>query len=122
MEIKEMIKILQAFENGEEIECLSMNKLIPNWRNFDSLNFNFTSYTYRIKPKQEYIPFDYNDDLVGKVVRSNKPNKVVNHPKLLIIKQCYENVLVGDYLFISYQELLESYIFLDGSKCGKLKS
>jgi hypothetical protein len=119
MEIKEIIAVLQAFENGEEIEW--SYKQSKDWYILGSTPmWSFGAYNYRIKPKQKYIPFDYNDDLVGKVIKSNKSDKVVNHPKLMIVRQENLQIKVEDYYPITYKDLLENYIFLDGSKCGKL--
>ncbi len=52
MELSEMIKVMQHYENGGEIECKSKNTI--GWRTTTYLSWDWNNYTYRIKePKQK---------------------------------------------------------------------
>ena len=61
----------------------------------------------------EYVPFDFEDDLVGKII-------LYGGSKYMIIYQSEYSVFVYQKS-LNYRELLEKGKFLDGSPCGKLK-
>lgn len=77
----------------------------------------FAPYFVLEKVEEEYIPLDYSDDLVGKVVVSKDANI-----KRLIVSQNESTVFTGgsswDY---SYQTLMDGFTFQDGTACHKLK-
>lgn len=111
MNIGEMIAVLTAFKNGKDIE-LDINQ---NWFSIPE-NYNkwdFVNHTYRIAPEPKLVPFDYNDDLVGKVVKDK--SDII---KELIIIQATKSVILGNSE-VTYQGLLDYYTFLDGKPCGK---
>ena len=81
----------------------------------DMANFWYFPYFVLEKVVEEYIPFTFEDDLVGKIV-VRKTKKV----KFLILGQTDNSVFVGiDWL--STHILLEDFMFLDGSPCGRVK-
>jgi len=133
--VGDKVKVLRKAENNENgwsnnwlSEMNDNIGKIVNITDFEKFGVNVKesdySYPYFVLEKvvDEYIPFDYNDDLVGKIIKSNKPNGTVVHPKLLITKQDSISIRVADYSTIfTYGYLLENYVFLNGDKCGKLK-
>lgn len=111
MNIDEMIAVLTAFKEGKVIE-IDINQ---NWFSINS-NYNkwdFVNKTYRIAPEPKLIPFDFKDDLVGKIVKHKTDND-----KKLIIKQDTDCIYhYGGYM--NYDYLLENFTFLDDKPCGK---
>ena len=54
MELKEMIKVMQHYENGGEIEIRLKNNNRDNWRPTNNPSWNWNTSDYRIKePKQK---------------------------------------------------------------------
>lgn len=74
---------------------------------------------YRFKREPKMIPLDANDQLVGTVLT----RKLHKMPRMLIIKQYSSCVCYIDYddsiKTITYEELQERYIRLDGSRFEK---
>lgn len=114
MTTKEQIAVMEAFGRGEAIEyrILSVN---GEWETPVNIRWNWDKYEYRVKPKSEYIPFDFGDDLIGTVIVSKKTGK-----KYMVFAQNEEGVGCWDGLKI-YEVLLRDWKFTDGSVCGKLK-
>jgi len=65
----------------------------------------------RIKPTPKLVPFTFEDNLVGKVIKTTLS-------KFIITSQSDEKVGIG-HSIKSYKELLYDCTFEDGSKCGK---
>ena len=55
MNTKEMIEVMQAFENGQEIEYKSNSEL--KWLPVKATVWNWQHFNYRIKPKPTYRPY-----------------------------------------------------------------
>jgi hypothetical protein len=104
-----------AWANGEEIEAYS----VPANTWFQTSNPTWSKdVQYRVKPKQELIPFDFSDaeKLIGKVVRHKEGLNCV-----AVLVECnLQHICIGND-FERYEVLLQDYTFLDGSPCGKLK-
>ena len=111
MTTKEIIKVLQAFDEGKEIEWKFRREKF--WKEATNPCWNFNSYDYRIKPQPKFVPFDEKDDLIGKIVRNEETNS-----SYLIIGQTNGGLLIGNGN-CSYGFLFQRYTFLDGSICGK---
>ena len=76
------------------------------------------NYPYFVLEKvvEEYVPFDFTDDLLGKhVISKDKTCKGVIHYQMKYGIVIYSNVEMP------YENLLDKYTFIDGTKCGKLK-
>ena len=111
MNIDEMIAVLTAFKNGKDIE-LDINQ---NWFSIPE-NYNkwdFVNHTYRIVLQPKLIPFDYNDDLVGKVIKA----KNFYYRGMITAQDKLKCDIKLDRL--SYASLLSDFTFLDGKPCGK---
>jgi hypothetical protein len=75
---------------------------------------------WRPKSQKKYVPFTNEDDLLGMKIK-NKFQKGPTIYKYIIIKQCDNGVATSWNDSITYENLLNNYMFLDGSPCGKLK-
>jgi hypothetical protein len=105
--------VIEAYKNGKEVQYSPED--ITEWIDHEEPSFNLCT-KYRVKPEPEYIPFDFSDAemLIGKVIKDFSRIYV-------IISVDGEGVVLYDD-HMSYTELFVLYTFLDGSKCGKLKS
>lgn len=116
--MSKMIIVLQAYKEGKQIEVIHNGK----WVLCTVPSFNFENYSYRVKTEPILKPLDYSDNLIGKVIIHEQSLSAINviFPELLIIKKMKDGILAGDAHLISYQVLLENYIFINGDKCGKI--
>ena len=116
----ELIPILQAVADGKEVEYSGRDREEWYYAQYNILEeIIMDECKLRVKPEPEIIPFDYSDDLVGKVV-ATKHLQLKN----LIVAQSERGVslVVGINTsdgFLTYEELLSEKVFLDGSPCGK---
>lgn len=62
MTTKEMIEVMQAFADGIEIEAKTPEH--PDWGKIYQPVWNWEKYSYRIKPKQTYRPYDCIDEFI----------------------------------------------------------
>lgn len=62
----EAIKVMQAFVDGKEVQCLAHNK---EWITTDQPAWNFPSYIYRIKPTSVLRPWTADEVPLGAVMR-----------------------------------------------------
>ena len=58
MELKEMIKVMQHYENGGEIEIRLKNNNRDNWRPTNNPSWNWNIYDYRIKPEKQKVTIE----------------------------------------------------------------
>lgn len=81
------------------------------WKN----EITFEQFKQYILNGNEYVPFDFDDDLVGtKIMTKDKSCKqIITYQSEFIIK-------LG-HIVLDYVELFDEYILYDGSPCGKLK-
>ena len=59
-EIKEAAKVMEAYDNGKEIQFL--NEEDDKWIDTPIPLFNWDKYTYRIKPEPKYRPFESQEE------------------------------------------------------------
>lgn len=114
MTIEEKIAVMQAFKEGKEIE--SKINFGVEWHDTATPSWDFSTFEYRVKPEPEppkYVPFSFDDDLVGKVV-------INGNIKAIILAQKVDFVRVDAMAWTDYIGLLKNYTFLDGSPCGKI--
>lgn len=108
----EIVKVIEAKIAGETILC--KHKKGHVWSIHENPSWNFHDFDYMVAKKDERVPFDYTNDLVGKVVYHNK-----HRCKQLIISQNETQVRLGDGIFINYDSLLKYFTFKNGDPCGK---
>lgn len=112
----ERISIMEAFKNGATIEYRSYKDHLSTWEITQTPAWNWHEYSYRIKPEPEYVPFDCNDNLIGKEIKAKE-----GCLRGIITVQDSVLVVMGD-IYIPYKKLFEDYVFNDGTPCGKLKN
>lgn len=118
-EAKKLLPLVQALVEGKGVLYDWANRKGVKVKSLADLlsNSGDVEPTARVKPEPTYRPFKSNEVLlVGKVVQF-KNNRDVKH---LITSQGEQAVAIGDRS-MSYEGLLASYEFLDGSPCGILE-
>lgn len=129
MTTKEMIEVLQAFENGAEIEYRNKNE--NNWQvpilikqNSTPL-WNFGEFDYRIKKEPKFKPFANKWELVEAIQKHGLliVNKDRHKHDICCIKEFNDkNVWFGNGTMLeSYYYLFNNYIFIDDAPFGKLE-
>lgn len=115
---KEMIEVMQAYERGEQIECLDDG----TWKCVKNPVWDWLHTNYRVKSK--YVPFDTAEEFLtaqrehGKTVR----RKADNHLFRSFVNECGDIALVdaaGHSLNENIGDIYGRYEFLDRTHCGK---
>lgn len=108
---KELLPIMKAFSEGKDI--LYNSPLYGEYK-MDSGNLSlYDKGTYSIVEDTE--PLDNSLILVGTTIQTK--DKSI---KYLIIMQAAAGVELGNFGFVSYKSLLDKFMFLDGSPCGRI--
>ena len=118
MEIREQIKVLRAFKRGSIIEYYNENsKMWLEIGNNRFTAFNFSRVRYRIKPRLTYIPFTWDDRELfrGKWARWKHQEKEFTIDCIVPEGLCFNGAL------FTYEHLLGTLEFIDGSKFGKIQ-
>lgn len=116
---KDLIKIMQAFLEGEAIECkIKESEDLPsNWFTHDVDYWNTDTYMYRIKPKPQYRPFKDREEC-WKEMKNHQPFGWVK------INSEYKNIIELDddvYIGNGYNNLtyvFRNFTFADGTPFG----
>lgn len=108
-------KTIEAWKNGAEIEFLSPI-CDKKWHKCGEPDW-LEHYEYRIKTQPEYVPFDFSDaeKLIGKAVVFKSDGNIY---QIIAVNKTHCAVCTEGW---EYKMLLESFTFLDGTPCGKLK-
>lgn len=122
--IQEMIAVMQAYEDGKEIQL----RLLTDSKYYDCKNpgWNWDNYDYREKEelkKPEYVPFTFEDAdfLIGKAIKSKDGGPVYS---ILGVQDSGVIVIHPTYKIVSYtwEDLIRGFKFFpDNTPCGKLK-
>ena len=123
------VKIVREWVSGENGTTTSFNNNIKAFIGKTTTIISKTPTSYFLdcdyyfpyfvleKVEEKYIPLDYNDDLVGKVIK-HKDSEV----KRMVVTQNIEGVFMGTSNWtVFYQNLKDNYTFADGTACHKLK-
>lgn len=124
-EIKEAVKVMEAFANGKKIQCNDNRLGNGEWVTTDNPSFNWDKYAYRIKPEPKYRPFRSQEECWEEMHKHPdfgwiKDNDVYRP----IIKIDKENIYYLEYEFkrtgITYSSFKESLElkFTDGTQFG----
>lgn len=115
---KEQLKkhgaLMLAWANGEKIQFQSG---LNSWHDIIGDPTWSLSDEYRVKPKSEYVPFDFTD---APILR-NKWIRVKNGGTEWMITGIGKTHMSLSFNSFSYADALEQLEFLDGSPFGKLK-
>lgn len=128
MTIDEMIKMLQAYKEGKKILAKLKGDSKAEWFNVLTNEFDFKHLEYLIKPEKKIIPYEtfeelYNDmeehgGKFGMVVAKTIGATWNLGAKYIITGFTDDSIKINDK-WISQRWLLDSFMWLDGSPCGK---
>lgn len=121
---KDLIKIMQAFLEGEVIECklrYSENPL-SKWFTHSGDYWNSDKYMYRIKPKPQYRPFKDVDEC-WEEMKNHQPFgwiKANEHYKNIVELNKNDRVFINNDYSSNYnwKEMYQSTTFADGTPFG----
>jgi len=134
METSELIKVMQAFENGLTVQYREKGRVYETWHSMNIRNrgtdWDTAHFEYRIIPSEDYRPYnnakeflsDWHIDYYSEKYKKSMPNIWLRKKdKFDVISQFV--ALSDDYVRISshdynYEELLYVYTFMDGYPCG----
>lgn len=129
MTTKEMIEVMQAYERGEQIEYRM--RTIPKNNERDLItkepDWNWAEFDYRVKPQPTYRPYKNAEEFLKaqEEHRMNIQLKGCNYYRLplyitdtIIGVQCPASNGSVVSIDVSYRELLEDYLWQDGTPCG----
>ena len=112
MNTKEMIKVMQAYVDGKQIQTSCKRQNIWNDRTEKEPGWNWVDNDYRIKPTPPYRPYNAEEleCLVGTVVKDEKRT-------YLITQHYFDRVLLNEQ-WVYAENLLKMFTKKDGSPCG----
>ena len=127
-EAKQLLPIIQAFAEGEIIECRTkpgtISAGIPNkWTEIKEIGF-WNGIEYRIKPETKYRPFANAEECWKELLKHKpfgwiKPKGDDTISKFMLIDSLMDEVItVRTNIRFNYHELLEHYTFADGTPFG----
>ena len=118
---KEMIEVMQAYDNGEQIECFNDEQ----WKDVNNPIWDWLHNDYRVKPNKIYVPFHTPEEFLtayrkhGEFIENKesgeKMNAYVDKNGIVILS----TALNCTYTFESLRTLFGCYKFSDGTPCGK---
>ena len=130
-DIDEMIEVMQAYKNGEQIEFCYTDEVIKVWEDTGKPLWNWGDTDYRVKPKPKYVPFETAEEFLE---AQNEHGQViiqyVNKEKT-VFKQSYAYVnnlgkiiLYGGgdtVVLLTLEQLFNDYYYFDDdlTPCGK---
>lgn len=113
----EMIAVMQAFEDGKEIECMHKDGNI--WLRVEHPVWDWPHCDYRIKPEPKYVPYN-------NVSEVEKGKWIVNKNGSITGQIGAINDFDGTVYLLGYggwkklDTLFLNYTYEDGTPCGKL--
>lgn len=113
MTTSEKIKVMEAFDRGFEIKCIHKASGVENVWSKESkqeLVWDWKACDYSVVGSAEYIPYSYEDDLIGRVF-------MAENERMMVTRQNGYGVFNGAD-FYSYEDIL-NFINEDGSTFGR---
>ena len=120
---KEMIEVMQAYEEGEQIQIKP--SYTTEWSEANFPWWNWSDFDYRVKPKKSYVPFETAEEFLtayrkhGEFIENKesgeKMNAYVDKNGIVILS----TALNCTYTYESLGTLFGCYKFSDGTPCGK---
>lgn len=114
MTTKEMIAVMQAYEDGKAIEFKGKMESELNWQPCVPL-WNWIDNDYRIKPETQYVPYDSVSEVEKDKWVKRKDNGVLKRISAL---DANDNS-VCMYGWYNLKQLFELFTYEDGTPCGK---
>ena len=120
---KEMIDVMQAYEEGTQIQIKP--SYTTEWSDTNITWWNWSDFDYRVKPKKSYVPCHTPEEFLtayrkhGEFIENKetgeKMNAYVDKNGIVILS----TALNCTYTFESLGTLFGYYKFSDGTPCGK---
>ena len=117
---KEMIEVMQAYDNGEKIEADNNGV----WVDIDMPEWSWGLRDYRVKPKKKYIPFDTAEEFFAAQRKHGRDIIACGELYANSYIDCYCNVFLykgseANIFTFNLETLFENCTFADGAPCGK---
>lgn len=128
-EIREAAKVMEAYANGQKIQCNDNRLGNGEWVTTDNPSFNWDKYAYRIEPEPKYRPFKSQEECWNEMLKHQPFGYVKSKNKgyfhiigLVQWSSEFEDVIItfatSEQLARSSRSLFEDYIFADGAPFG----
>ena len=123
---KDLIKIMQAFLEGEVIEqrAIVSGNGLTCWFTHSSDNWDTNKYMYRIKPKPQYRPFKNEKECLEEMKNHQPFGWIKSKDGTTTNKFMFINALKNDGISIcvnvdfSYSDSVKYYTFIDNTPFG----
>lgn len=124
-EAKQLLPIIQAFAEGEIIECRTkpgtISAGIPNeWTEIKEIGF-WNGIEYRIKPEQKYRPFS-NAEEFWQEMQKHQPFGWVKiedlYRNIANVTSCSITFADNEERDVEYEQAFKNYTFADGTPFG----
>ena len=119
-EVKELLPIMQAFAEGDEIQYRNNYNEWIDVKTGEGLCFTRPSSCYRIKPEPKYRPFKSQEECWQEML-NHQPFGWVKAPngELFCIDKVFDEGVVYKHSSCRFDEYLEgNYTFADGTPFG----
>ena len=119
-EVKELLPIMQAFAEGDEIQYRNNYNEWIDVKTGEGLCFTRPSSCYRIKPEPKYRPFKSQEECWQEML-NHQPFGWVKAPngELFCIDKVFDEGVVYKHSSCRFEEYLEgNYTFYDGTPFG----
>lgn len=130
MTTKEMIEIMQAYEDGKKIESrqVFLDEDEP-WVDESCPSWNWVGFEYRVKPELKYRPYKDTAEMIADLRERGRVWFALSMPLIwirdtdgcswLVTVYRHEVVHLSNGICLDMKYLLEDYTYLDGTPCGK---
>ena len=117
-EIKEAAKVMEAYDNGKEIQFL--NEEDDKWIDTPIPLFNWDKYTYRIKPEPKYRPFKTQEECWQEMHQHPDFGWVLAKDSKIMYHICVVGIgyVLIDSMSPIFSEAFAEYKFTDGTPFG----
>ena len=124
-EAKQLLPIIQAFAEGEIIECRTkpgtISASIPNeWTEIKEIGF-CNGIEYRIKPEPKYRPFANAEECLAAMQKHQLLGWVENqglYRNIANIMSCSMTFADNEARYVNYEQVFKNYTFADGTPFG----
>ena len=119
-EVKELLPIMQAFAEGDEIQYRNNYNEWIDVKTGEGLCFTRPSSCYRIKPEPKYRPFKSQEECWQEML-NHQPFGWIKAPngELFCIDKVFDEGVVYKHSSCRFEEYLEgNYTFADGTPFG----
>lgn len=120
MTTREKIEVMQAYEDGKEIEFRSAHTEEVWMRCFKAI-WNWEKFEYRVKPdpkpESEYVPYDSATEVEKDKWVVNRNTGVMY--RIVTLDKNDNTVLLSGNGWVYPSDLFKNFMYEDGTRCGK---